>query len=42
VPDLSQPVPLSFVIETIAAIFAVIGIGIAAVIRAKKVKENRQ
>ncbi len=40
-PDLAQPVPLSFVFETIAAIFVVIGIGIAAVLRAKKLKDNR-
>jgi hypothetical protein len=40
VPDLSQSVPMSFIAETILVIFAVIGIGIAAVIRAKKRKEN--
>ena len=40
VPDLSQSVPMSFVVETVLVIFAVIGVGIAAVIRAKKEKEN--
>lgn len=39
-PDLSQPVPMSFVVETLVVIFAVIGLGIAAVMRAKKVKEK--
>jgi len=40
VPDLSQSVPTSFIVETILVIFAVIGLGIAAVRRAKLQKEN--
>jgi hypothetical protein len=40
VPDLSQPAPLSFVVETILVIFAVIAIGILAVRRAKKAKDE--
>jgi hypothetical protein len=40
VPDLAQSVPVSFIVETILIIFAVIGVGIAAVMRAKKRKEN--
>ncbi len=39
-PELSQSVPFSFIVETILLIFAVIGIGIAAVVRAKKRKEH--
>ncbi len=39
-PDLSQSVPFSFIVGTILVIFAVIGLGIAAVQRAKKQKEN--
>ncbi|MEA3373924.1 MAG: hypothetical protein U9Q62_09560 [Campylobacterota bacterium] len=39
-PDLAEPVPMSFIIETVAVIFVIIGAGIAAVLRAKKVKEN--
>ncbi len=35
-PDISQPVPLSFIIETIGAIFALVAIGILGVKRAKK------
>jgi hypothetical protein len=40
VPDLSQSVPADFIVETILVIFAAIGLGIAAVRRAKKKKEN--
>jgi len=39
VPDLASPVPLSFIIETVAVIFAVIAVGILAVRRAKKAKD---
>lgn len=39
-PNLSEAVPMSFVIETVVLIFIMIGIGIAAVIRAKKRKEQ--
>ena len=34
-PDISQPVPMSFIIETIAAILLVVAIGIAGVKSAK-------
>jgi hypothetical protein len=40
VPDLSQSVPAGFIAGTILVIFAVIGLGIAAVRRAKQKKEN--
>jgi hypothetical protein len=39
-PDLSQSAPMSFIIETILVIFAVVGIGIVAVKRAKKAKDD--
>ena len=39
-PDLSQPVPMSFIVGTILLIFAMVGLGIAVVMRAKKVKED--
>lgn len=39
-PDLAQPVPMSFIIGTILVIFVMIGLGIAAVQRVKKVKEE--
>lgn len=39
-PDLSAPTPFSFIIETVLVIFAIIGIGILAVRRAKKAKDN--
>jgi hypothetical protein len=39
-PDLSQPVPASFIIETIAVIAVVVTISIALVKWAKKAKEN--
>jgi len=39
-PDLSQPVPMSFIIVTIFVIFAIVGLGITVVLRAKKVKED--
>ena len=35
-PDISQPVPMSFIIETIAAIFAIVGIGILGVKMGKR------
>ncbi len=38
--DVSQPVPMSFVIETIGAIFVVIALGIMMVKQAKKKKES--
>ena len=34
-PDISQPVPMSFILETIAAIFAVVAIGIWGVKKGK-------
>lgn len=39
-PDMSQPVPMSFIIGTILLIFAIVGLGIAVVLHAKKVKED--
>jgi hypothetical protein len=39
-PDFSQSVSTSFIVGTILVIFAVIGLGIAAVQRAKKQKEK--
>ncbi len=35
-PDFAQPVPFSFIVETIVAIFVVIGIGIFFVKKFKK------
>jgi hypothetical protein len=40
VPSISEAVPLSFVALTVVLIFVVVGIGIMAVKRAKKVKER--
>jgi len=40
VPDLSQSVPVSFIIETVLVIFAGVALGIAAVRRAKQRKEQ--
>jgi hypothetical protein len=37
--DLTQPVPMSFIIETVGVIFIVIAIGIAMVKQAKRKKE---
>ena len=39
--DLTQAVPLSFVFETIGGIFLIVAVGIAAVKRAKKIKETK-
>jgi len=39
-PDVTQPVPMAFIVETIVVIFVIIGLGIVAVRRAKKVKEQ--
>ena len=39
-PDLAAPAPLSFIAETILVIFSVIAIGILAVRRAKKAKDE--
>jgi hypothetical protein len=39
-PDVSQPVPLSFIFQTIGAIFVVVGIGIMIVRRVKKRSEQ--
>ena len=38
--DVSQPVPMNFVFETVGAIFAVIAIGIWMVKQAKRRKES--
>jgi hypothetical protein len=38
--DVTQPVPLSFVAETVGAIFVVIAIGIMMVRNAKRRKET--
>jgi hypothetical protein len=38
--DMTQPVPMSFVVETVGVIFIVIGIGIAMVKQAKRRKEK--
>jgi predicted permease len=35
-PDFSEPVPMSFIIETIGVIFIIIGIGVALVKQGKK------
>lgn len=40
-PDLAQPVPTAFIIETVLVIFAVIAVGILAVRRAKKAKDKQ-
>jgi len=40
VPDFSAPVPTAFIVETILVVFAVIAIGILAVRRAKKAKDE--
>ena len=37
-PDISQPVPMSFIIETIVVIFAIVALGIVGV---KKDKGKR-
>ncbi|HLD24025.1 MAG TPA: hypothetical protein VJA83_08770 [Sulfuricurvum sp.] len=37
--DLTQPVPMSFIIETVGVIFIVIALGIAMVKQAKRKKE---
>jgi multisubunit Na+/H+ antiporter MnhC subunit len=34
-PDISQPVPASFIIETIVVIFAIVALGIFGVKKAK-------
>jgi hypothetical protein len=39
-PDLSQPVPVSFIVGTVLLVFVIVGLGIAVVLRAKKVKED--
>ena len=38
--DFSQPVPMSFIVETVGVIFAVIAVGIAMVKQAKRRKES--
>ncbi|MFA5214949.1 hypothetical protein [Sulfuricurvum sp.] len=38
--DVTQPVPMSFIIETVGIIFAVIAIGIVMVKQAKRQKER--
>jgi bacteriorhodopsin len=38
--DVSQPVPMSFVFETVGVIFAVIALGIMMVKQAKRRKES--
>jgi predicted permease len=35
-PDFTQPVEMSFIIETIGVIFAIIGVGIVLVKKGKK------
>lgn len=40
-PDLSAPAPMSFIVGTILVIFLLVGIGILAVRRAKKAKEEQ-
>ncbi len=37
-PDFSQPVEMTFIVQTIAAIFVIIGIGIAIVKAGKRSK----
>ena len=39
--DVTQSVPMSFIIETIGVIFVVIALGILMVRKAKRTKENR-
>ncbi|MDP3265347.1 MAG: hypothetical protein Q8M39_00835 [Sulfuricurvum sp.] len=39
--DVTQSVPMSFIVETIGAIFAMIAVGVLLVIKAKRTKENR-
>ncbi|WP_255707211.1 MULTISPECIES: hypothetical protein [Thiomicrolovo] len=39
-PDLAAPVPMGFIAETVLVIFAVVAIGILAVRRAKKAKDE--
>lgn len=39
-PDLAQPVPLWFIIATVAALLSVTALGIVAVHLAKKAKET--
>ncbi|MEA1918292.1 MAG: hypothetical protein U9N52_00485 [Campylobacterota bacterium] len=39
-PSINEAVPLSFVAITVVLIFVLVGIGIAAVQHAKKVKES--
>ncbi len=39
--DVTQSVPMSFIIETIGVIFTAIAVGILMVIKAKRTKENR-
>jgi len=38
--DVTQSVPMSFIIETIGAIFATIAVGVMMVLKAKRTKEN--
>jgi hypothetical protein len=38
--DVTQSVPMSFILETIGVIFASIAVGIGMVIKAKRTKEN--
>lgn len=38
--DVTQPVPISFIVETVGAIFVVIAFGIAMVKQAKRRKEG--
>jgi len=38
--DVTQSVPMSFIIETIGVIFAMIAVGILMVKQAKRTKEN--
>ncbi|WP_345984740.1 hypothetical protein WCX49_08875 [Sulfurimonas sp. HSL-1656] len=39
-PDLAAPAPMAFIVETVLVIFAVVAIGILAVRRAKKAKDE--
>lgn len=38
--DVTQPVPTGFIFETVGVIFAVIGVGIFMVKKAKRTKEG--
>ncbi len=38
--NIAEPVPMSFIVETVAVIFAIIGIGILMVKNAKRQKER--